>query len=150
MAELDRNSTPAEVRAFMDTCPREERVGIGRKLRPIQLVEGVLPWFLNRKPDNATKLAGQTGVFRFEVEGDRGGVWTIELANGLFAVRAGEPVNSEFGVALHIDDFEDIVRGELEAGKAFLKGKVKTQGDMGIAMRIGMLMYGDKVKKLLR
>jgi putative sterol carrier protein len=150
MAEIDRNSTPEEVRDFMETCPREQRLTIGRKLRPKQLIEGVFPWFLNRKPANAEKLAGQTGAFRFEIEGDRGGVWAIELANGRFSVRAGEPANPDFGAALHIDDFEDIVRGDLDPGKAFLKGKVRTQGDMGVPMRIGMLLYGDKVKKFLR
>lgn len=150
MADLDRNSTPAEIRQAMDAAHRDERLALGRQLRPNQLVEVVLPWFLNRKPANAEKLAGQNGVFRFEVEGDRGGVWSIELTNGIFAVRAGEPPDPAFGVALHIDDFEDIVRGDLEAGKAFVKGKVRTQGDMGVPMRIGMLLYGDKVNRFLR
>jgi putative sterol carrier protein len=145
-----KNAEPAEVERYLSEVPREERLRAMAKLTPRQLVEVVFAWMLNRKPENAQKLAGHAGVYRFELEDFRDGVWTIEVVAGRFVVRQGEPARVDFGVAMHIDDFEDIQRGEVEPKRAFMAGKIKTQGDMGAAMRLGMLLYGDKIQKLIR
>lgn len=150
MSTPSRTATVAEIEQFLSATPREERFRAMAKLTPRQLVEAVFPWMLNRKPENAQKLANHTGLFRFELEDVRDGVWTIELAAGRFSVRSGEPARVDFGVTLHIDDFEDIQRGDLEPKRAFMGGKIKTQGDMGAAMRIGMAIYGEKIQKLIR
>lgn len=150
MTTPGRDATIEEVQAFLAATPREERLRAWAKLTPRQLVEAVFPWMLNRKPENAQKLANHSGLFRFELEDVRDGVWTIELTGGRFSVRSGEPARVDFGVTMHIDDFEDIQRGDLEPKRAFMGGKIKTQGDMGAAMRIGIALYGEKIQKLIR
>lgn len=150
MSHPAKSATPEEITAYLAATPRAELLKAIAKLTPRQLVEVVFPWVFNHKPATAERLAGATGVFRFELEDFRDGVWTIELADGRFAVRPGEPPRVDFGVIMHIDDFEDIQRFELEPKDAFLKGKIRTQGDMGAAFRIGTLLYGEKIKRFIR
>ena len=43
-------------------------------------------------------------------------------------------------VSVSKDDFEEIAAGEQNAQMAFMSGKLKVDGDMGIAMQLGSLL----------
>lgn len=51
-----------------------------------------------------------------------------------------EPADADCTVIVDKDVFESIAAGEENAQMAFMSGKLKVEGDMGIAMQLGTLL----------
>ncbi len=51
-----------------------------------------------------------------------------------------ESVEADCTIGVSMDDFAEIAAGELNAQMAFMSGKLKIEGDMGIAMQLGSLL----------
>ena len=70
---------------------------------------------------------GDDGVVRIDASGDE-------------AVVDNEDGSADCTVGVSKEDFEEIAAGELNAQMAFMSGKLKVDGDMGIAMQLGSLL----------
>jgi putative sterol carrier protein len=90
-----------------------------------------LPAKLNAKPE---KVAGMNCVYQFRV-GDA--AWNVELADGKAGVAEGEAPSPSCTVTMAESDFLDLVSGKLNGQVAFLTGKLKVGGDMGLALKLG-------------
>jgi putative sterol carrier protein len=80
---------------------------------------------------------GHDAAYLFDIESC--GKWLVELRDGNLSVRQGE---GEANLVLHAseDTFLRIVRGEQNPQTAVLSGKVRMQGEVGLAPQLGRLM----------
>lgn len=80
------------------------------------------------------KMAGADfdGSAKFEIEGE-GGVM-IDSA-GVRAATEGEA--ADVTMSADADVFQEIMAGDLNPTSAFMSGKLKLDGDMGTAMKLG-------------
>jgi putative sterol carrier protein len=90
-----------------------------------------LPAKLNAKPE---KVAGMNCVYQFRV-GDA--AWNVRLTDGKAGVAEGEAPSPSCTVTMAESDFLDLVSGKLNGQVAFLTGKLKVGGDMGLALKLG-------------
>jgi putative sterol carrier protein len=90
-----------------------------------------LPAKLNAKPE---KVAGMNCVYQFRV-GDA--AWNVKLTDGKAGVAEGEAPSPSCTVTMAESDFLDLVSGKLNGQVAFLTGKLKVGGDMGLALKLG-------------
>ena len=90
-----------------------------------------LPARLNAKPE---KVAGMNCVYQFRV-GDA--AWNVKLADGKAGVAEGEAPSPSCTVTMAESDFLDLVSGKLNGQVAFLTGKLKVGGDVGLALKLG-------------
>lgn len=51
-----------------------------------------------------------------------------------------DDIDADCTVIVSMDDFKEIVSGDLNAQMAFMTGKLKIEGDMGIAMQLGQIL----------
>jgi len=86
---------------------------------------------LNAKPE---KVAGMNCVYQFRVTD---AAWNVKLADGKVAVAEGEAPSPNCTVTMAEADFLDLVSGKLNGQMAFLTGKLKVAGDMGLALKLG-------------
>jgi len=86
---------------------------------------------LNANPE---KVAGMNCVYQFRV-GDS--AWNVRLADGKAGVAEGEAPSPSCTVTMAEPDFLDLVSGKLNGQMAFLTGKLKVAGDMGLALKLG-------------
>lgn len=93
-----------------------------------------------RLQERKDKLAGMNAVFQFELSGDDGGVWYVAVEKGEAKVAAEAHANPGVTILMTADDFKQMIGGQLNPTAAFMSGKLKIKGDMGLAMRLQTLL----------
>ncbi|HCU23768.1 MAG TPA: sterol-binding protein [Deltaproteobacteria bacterium] len=89
---------------------------------------------------NAEKIASNTAIYEFNITGEGGGVWTLDLSGADKKVVAGSGGNAKCTVTVAATDFSDIIEGKLNPQMAFMTGKLKVAGDMGLALKLGAIL----------
>jgi putative sterol carrier protein len=89
---------------------------------------------------NAAKIAAINAVYEFNITGEGGGVWTLEVAGGKGTVTSGSGGQAKCTVTVAAADFSDIIDGKLNPQMAFMTGKLKVAGDMGLALKLGAIL----------
>jgi putative sterol carrier protein len=108
---------------------------------PVQSVKEVfevhIPARLKAKPDLIAKI---NAVYQFNITGAEGGNWTVDCTQPGGVVAAGSAAAPRCTVSMADAEFLKLVTGKLNAQMAFMTGKIKIQGDMGMAMKLQQLL----------
>ena len=87
-----------------------------------------------------SEKAGTTkGNVQFDLSGDNGGKWWIKIADGRAEAGQGEVESPNLTLIADAGDYVKIAMGQLDATAAFMSGKLKIKGDMGLAMKMASL-----------
>ncbi|GAB4368027.1 MAG: SCP2 sterol-binding domain-containing protein [Deltaproteobacteria bacterium] len=86
---------------------------------------------LNADP---SKMAGMDCVYQFQV-GDQG--YHVAMKDGKASVAKGAATSPNCTVTMAENDFLDMIAGRLNGQMAFMTGKLKVAGDMGLALKLG-------------
>ncbi len=90
----------------------------------------------SRLEANPAKIAGMNAAYAFDLAGDDGGAYHINLADGKGEAGPGAPENPNITISMKDTDFVDLATGSLDGTAAFMSGKLKIKGDMGLAMKL--------------
>jgi len=85
----------------------------------------------------ADKAVGVNATIQYDISGDQGGTWHAVIKDGTCAVNSGPAANPNLTLAMSAQDWIDMAGGKLSGQMAFMSGKLKLKGDMGLAMKIG-------------
>jgi len=96
-----------------------------------------MPEKLKAKPDLVTKI---NAVYQFNISGPGGGQWQVDCTQPGGAISTGTAPAARCTVAATDADFLAIVNGKMNAQMAFMSGKLKIQGDMGLAMKLQQIL----------
>jgi putative sterol carrier protein len=55
-------------------------------------------------------------------------------------VTDGEGKGADCTISVSLSDFEKMAKGELDGTSAFMQGKLRVAGDMGLAMKVGPIL----------
>ena len=91
----------------------------------------------------ASKLSDARGLsdsvnarYEFDITGDGGGVWTVDLTTEPGSVSSGSTGTAHCVITAGSAAFMDIVSGTMNPLMAFARGKIKVAGDMGPLMKL--------------
>jgi len=87
------------------------------------------------KSDEFSQIAA---VYKFVLNGPNGGTWIVDLRKDTLGVREDNS-EAKCTVSMSDENFVKLVTGELKAETAFMTGKLKLYGDMGLAIKLGKL-----------
>ncbi|KAL3870087.1 hypothetical protein ACJMK2_042700 [Sinanodonta woodiana] len=138
---LDESQSPEALKQQMEqqgsTKPGDESAADGpaKTFRDIENLLG----------EEMTKSIG--GVFQFNLTGQDAGTWYMDLKNGRGSVGQGEASEpAQCTMTMDSEDFTKMFTGKLKPTTAFMLGKLKIKGDMGLAMKLEKLMGKMKSK----
>ena len=81
------------------------------------------------------KAKAVNGVFLFKVNGDDGGVWTVNMKDAP-GVREGDSGDAECIIELSTDDWRAMTDKPGAAMQFFLQGKIKVTGNALLATKL--------------
>ncbi|XP_069867850.1 hydroxysteroid dehydrogenase-like protein 2 isoform X1 [Dipodomys merriami] len=80
-------------------------------------------------------------VYQFELSGEDGGTWFLDLKTKGGYVGHGEPSDrADVVMSMTTDDFVKMFSGKLKPTMAFMSGKLKIKGNMALAIKLEKLM----------
>lgn len=82
--------------------------------------------------------SGLGGTLKFEF-GAPGSVF-VDGKSIPNAIESGAGKSADCTISLSLDTFERMVKGDLDGTSAFMQGKLRVAGDMGLAMKLGPIL----------
>jgi putative sterol carrier protein len=78
---------------------------------------------------------GLNATYQFDLSGEGGGKWQILINNDKCEVKEGAHPSPNITISMSAQDYLDMVAGKLNPQMAFMSGKLRISGDMGLALR---------------
>lgn len=91
---------------------------------------------------NPSAAGTLNAVFQFDITGDNGGTWVIDArpeTKDNF-VTTGPSADAQCTITMKDSDWVGLTTGTLNPMNAFMMGKIKISGDMGLAMKLQSLL----------
>ena len=98
---------------------------------PKEFFEKVLP--KRFKPD---KALGIDVTVQVNITGSNGGDWVVTIKNQKLEVKEGTHPAPTLELNMAETDYMDLINGKMSGEKAFITGKLRFKGNIGLALRL--------------
>lgn len=82
-------------------------------------------------------LTSVGAVYKFVLEGEGGGTYLLDLKQSLAVTQGDGPASCT--VSMACSDFVDLFEGRADGQALFFNGKLRVDGDMGLALKLQQL-----------
>jgi putative sterol carrier protein len=79
---------------------------------------------------------GLSKVIQFEITEEGGGTWRAVIADGTLNVVEGAVPSPDLTITACAKDYIDISTGALNEQLAFMTGRIRAKGDLGLALKL--------------
>jgi putative sterol carrier protein len=98
--------------------------------------------FEKKAAENTDAATSPNAVYQFNITGDDGGDYNLDLTKGKTSDFVGQGVHASPGATITVsaEDWLGMLNGSLNPMQAFMSGKIKIDGDMTLAMSLQQVM----------
>lgn len=98
--------------------------------------------FEKRAAENTDAATAPNAIYQFNITGDGGGEYSLDLTKGKTADFVGEGAHDNPGATITVsaEDWLGMLNGSLNPMQAFMSGKIKIEGDMTLAMSLQQVL----------
>ncbi len=102
--------------------------------------ESLKEMYKSFKPEVAGNL---NATYIFDIAGSGGGKWTLQISDGKCELKPGAVGSGSVTISISDQDWLAIQKGKLNSQMAFMMGKLRVAGDMGLAMKLQSMFPGQ-------
>ncbi|HLR23429.1 MAG TPA: SCP2 sterol-binding domain-containing protein [Pseudogracilibacillus sp.] len=90
---------------------------------------------------------GVEAVYQFQLDGDESNVYQLNLQGENSVTSEGAKDDADCTLKMSSDDFVKMTEGELNGTQAFMSGKLKIKGNMGLALKLQDILQSYNKQK---
>ncbi|PTX64796.1 putative sterol carrier protein [Melghirimyces profundicolus] len=90
--------------------------------------------------ENPEPIKGMNVVYQYDISGDEEGAYQLHLSGDKAKVEKGTPAEPDCTLQMSAEDFKDLLVGNLNGTAAFMSGRLKIKGNIGLAMKLESLL----------
>jgi len=117
-----------------------ERARPPADIAPAEFFSSWAPDAVRTDPDRRKKLDGLRARIQFDLAGDGGGLYWLEIADGDVRGGDGRLEEADLVLATDLETWRKLNAGEIKAPTAVMKGKLRFHGSMYLALRIHFII----------
>ncbi len=106
-------------------------------MTPKEIIEVKIAKRLKERPEDAKGIGVPVAI---NLTGEGAGRWVIDCSKDPAEVRLDAKSPAQMTITMDGADLVKMVGGELNPQMAFLAGKVKVEGNLGLAIKLGQLL----------
>jgi alkyl sulfatase BDS1-like metallo-beta-lactamase superfamily hydrolase len=95
-----------------------------------------IPAALQKSPDKAKEI---NAIFQFNIEGEGGGKWAVDLTATGPTCNPGEASNAQCTITIQHEDFKTLLGNPSAGMQLYFQGKLKIAGDPMLATKLQKL-----------
>ncbi|MCA9665780.1 MAG: SCP2 sterol-binding domain-containing protein [Myxococcales bacterium] len=95
-----------------------------------------LPQLIEKEPDKAREL---DAIYLFNITGDNGGTWTVDVKSESPSIKEGDSGNAECSIEVTSEDFEAMMKDPQVGMQLYFQGKLKVSGNPMLATKLQQL-----------
>ena len=84
-----------------------------------------------RLNSNPTPIEGITTTYSFDLSGEDGGMYGLNITDGTAEVITGEPGEVDCALSMGVKDFKKLLTGNLNSTASYMMGKLKVKVSLG-------------------
>lgn len=101
--------------------------------------ESLMEMYKSFKPEIAGNLCA---TYFFDISGSNGGKWFLCIKDGKCELSKDHASSPSVTISISDQDWLSIQKGKLNSQMAFMMGKLRVAGDMGLAMKLQSMFPG--------
>ena len=110
-------------------------------MNPKMIFEEKISKHIQQNPDLGKEI---NATYLFNITGDQGGAWSIYLSDQQNEVKFETAQTPNCIITMADKDLVNLVQGTLNPQLAFMTGKLKVKGDLGLALKLGKILNSGK------
>lgn len=99
-----------------------------------------VPAAVHNDPERRGSLGGTEATIQFELEGDGGGTFTVEIREGRVEGHAHGTPEPDLRVRVDVATWRALNRGDVSAPEAMLRRRVHLRGNLLLAIKLHMIL----------
>ena len=117
-----------------------ERARPPADIAPAEFFRSWAPEAVRSDPDRRKKLDKLNARIQFDLAGEGGGLYWLEIGDGQVRGDAGKLDAPDLILATDVETWRQLNAGEIKAPTAVMKGRLKFHGSMYLALRIHFII----------
>lgn len=103
-------------------------------------VEEILQKIEGKVQEYPEVIEGLNATYMFHITGEDGGEYSVTFSDKKAEINKGETDKADCKVTINVDNFKKMIQGNLNATTAFMTGKIKVKGNMGLALKLESIL----------